>query len=196
MNSKLLLWGLSALAITLSINAADLKSEQDDCKPSSARANGETGVVLWDAPHALPALAFQDGEGKPRSLTDFRGKVLLLNLWATWCSSCREEMPSLDRLQAKLGGRNLEVLALSIDHAGPQAVRDFFREFDVKHLLLYIDPAAKTPTALGVLGIPATLLIDQQGRELGRLLGPAAWDSPAMVQFLEGVIKQKNGEAS
>jgi len=200
MNAKVLLWGLSALAITTSTYATDSKSEMDDCKhpvnSASARAKGETGFVLWEKPRAVPTLAFQDGEGKPLSLNNFRGKVLVLNLWATWCRSCGGEMASLGRLQAKLGGQNLEVLALSIDHAGPKAVRDFVREFGVKHLRLYIDPTAQTPTTLGVIGIPATLLLDPQGRELGRLLGPATWDSQAMLKFLEGVIRQTKGDAS
>lgn len=202
MITKLLLWGLCALVITLSVVAADSKPEMDDCKhpsltnPAGARAKGAPGFAVWDTPRALPALAFQDGEGKALSLADFRGKVLVLNLWATWCRSCREEMPSLDRLQTRLGGHDLEVLTLSVDHKGPQVVRDFFREFGVKHLRLHIDPTAKTPAAFGVMGLPATLLIDRQGRELGRLLGPATWDSPAMVQFLENVIKRTKGQAS
>lgn len=153
-----------------------------------------TGFVLRDTPQPVPALAFQDGEGRPLSLENFRGKVVVLNIWATWCAPCREEMPTLDRLQAKLGGADLEVLALSIDQGGPAAVREFFRAIGIKHLRLYIDPTSQALNALDILGIPATLLIDRQGRELGRLVGIAKWDSLEMVAFLKMVIDQTQGD--
>lgn len=140
-------------------------------------------------PKSVPELKFQDGAGRARSLADFRGKVVVLNLWATWCAPCREEMPALDRLQMKLGGPDFEVVALSIDQQGPQVVRKFFGEVGVKALQLYIDPAAQAGFKLATLGLPTTLIVDRRGREIGRRVGPAEWDAPKLVAELRGMIE-------
>jgi len=132
----------------------------------------------------IPVMQFQDGAGKPRTLADFRGKLVLLNIWATWCAPCREEMPALDRLQAQLGGSNFEVVALSIDQQGPEEVRKFYDEIGVKALQLYIDPSAQASSRLGILGVPSTLLVDPGGLEIGRKMGPAKWDSPQSINEL------------
>ena len=137
----------------------------------------------------LPELQFQDGAGHPRALADFRGKVVLLNIWATWCAPCREEMPALDRLQAKLGGAHFEVVALSIDQQGTQAVRKFFDEVGVKSLTLYVDPSAQAGFKLGTVGLPTTLIVDRAGREVGRRVGPAEWDSPKLVEELRQIVE-------
>lgn len=143
---------------------------------------------LHDAPKTLPVIRFQDGDGQSRTLADFKGKVVLLNIWATWCGPCRREMPTLDRLQGKLGGSNFEVLALSIDRGGPDVVRKFFTEIGIQNLALYIDPSAKAGHALKAVGLPVTLLLDRRGREIGRLVGPAEWDTPEMVSFFRNII--------
>lgn len=138
---------------------------------------------------ALPEIQFQDGAGRPRSLAEFRGKVVVLNLWATWCAPCREEMPALDRLQTKLGGRDFEVVALSIDHQGPQVVRKFYDELGIKALQLYIDPSAQAGFKLATRGLPTTLIVDRAGREVGRRVGPAEWDAPRMVEEMRSMIE-------
>ena len=140
---------------------------------------------IHDAPRALPDVAFEDGEGRKRALSQFRGKALLLNVWATWCAPCREEMPALDRLQLKLGGPSFEVLALSIDTGGTAAVKAFYDEVGVRSLALYADPTMRATAALGAMGVPTTLLIDAQGRELGRHTGPARWDDPEVMRKIE-----------
>lgn len=137
----------------------------------------------------VPNLQFQDASGKQRSLGDFRGKVVLLNIWATWCAPCREEMPALDRLQATLGGPAFEVVALSIDQQGPQVVRRFFDGVGIKSLQPYIDPTAQAAFKLATVGVPATLLIDRSGREVWRRVGPAKWDAAEMVEDLRRVIE-------
>ena len=142
--------------------------------------------ALHPAPRPVPELAFNNGDGKQTTLADFRGKIVLLNIWATWCGPCRREMPTLDRLQAMLGGANFEVVALSIDRAGPDAVRRFYREIFIKNLGLYINSTGKITGTLGIVGIPTTLLINRAGQEIGRLVGPADWDTPDMVTFLKG----------
>ena len=140
-------------------------------------------------PAQVPDLRFQDGFGKDHSLEEFRGKVVLLNIWATWCAPCREEMPALDRLQAQLGGPQFEVIALSIDQQGPAVVRRFFDETGIKVLQLYIDPTAQASFRLATVGVPATLLVDRSGREVWRRVGPAKWDAPEMVQNLSRRIE-------
>jgi thiol-disulfide isomerase/thioredoxin len=143
---------------------------------------------VHEKPRPLRELVFENGGGKKIKLANFRGKVVLLNIWATWCGPCRREMPTLDRLQAKLGGPAFEVLALSIDRAGPGAVRRFYREIGIKNLALYIDSTGKTSPTLSIVGLPTTLLINREGQEVGRLVGPAEWDTPKMVAFLKGLL--------
>lgn len=149
--------------------------------------------VMHEAPKAVSAISFEDQQGQARSLADFRGKVVLVNIWATWCAPCRREMPALDRLQAALGDAEFVVAAVSIDRAGIEVVRKFYADVAVRHLAIYIDRAGKVARELGTFGLPATLLIDREGRELGRLVGPAEWDSPEIVEFLKRVVSQKTG---
>lgn len=149
--------------------------------------------VLHDTPKPVPQVDFQDGDGNPRSLADFRGKVVLLNVWATWCGPCRREMPTLDRLQAQLGGPDFEVAALSIDRAGIGVVRSFYAEVGVEHLAMYVDSSGKAARQLGAFGLPTTLLIDRKGREAGRLVGPAEWDTPEMVAFIRRYLSEESG---
>jgi len=129
----------------------------------------------------VPPLQLEDAKGAKRSLADFRGKVVLLNVWATWCAPCREEMPALDRLQAELGGSGFQVVALSVDQQGPEIAQRFFKEIGVKSLDFYIDRSARAAFQLDAPGLPVTLLIDRQGWEVGRKLGAVKWDSPEVV---------------
>jgi thiol-disulfide isomerase/thioredoxin len=138
----------------------------------------------------LPDIAFADERGSPVSLKDFRGKFVLLNVWATWCGPCRKEMPTLDRLQAQLGSERFQVVALSIDRVGAAAVQKFYTETAVRHLALFIDTTGRAGSTLGLIGLPGTLLIDPHGHEVGRLLGPAEWDSPEMMTFLQSWISR------
>jgi thiol-disulfide isomerase/thioredoxin len=149
------------------------------------------GFVVGDVPTPVPEVRFTDGDGRPRTLADFRGKVVLLNVWATWCLPCREEMPTLDRLQAALGGQSFEVVALSIDRQGAEVVRTFYSEIGVRNLAQHVDASGQALSALAALGLPTTILIDAEGRELGRLMGPAEWDAPEMVAFLKSIVEPK-----
>lgn len=161
-----------------------------------AKAAEPVGVPLHETSRPLPVLAFTDAEGRPRTLADFRGKMVLLNIWATWCGPCRREMPTLDRLQARLGGDRFEVIALSIDRAGIGVVRAFFDEIDIENLRIFIDESGRAARDLKILGLPATLLIGRDGRELGRLVGPAEWDTPEMIAFFETVIAKHTGKGT
>jgi thiol-disulfide isomerase/thioredoxin len=158
---------------------------------SSAGADALQNLVRHKTPVTLPQLHFLDGAGQDRTLDNFRGKVVLLNLWATWCGPCRTEMPILDRLQAELGGPDFEVLPLSIDRRGAEAVRKFYADLGIKHLNIYIDPSSKAGFGLGFLGLPTTILIDREGREVGRLVGPAEWDAPEVIALIKSLIADK-----
>lgn len=144
---------------------------------------------VLETPRPLPDLTFVDGEGDEMSLKAFEGQIVLLNIWATWCVPCREEMPSLDRLQAQLGGPDFKVVPLSIDREGLPAVKAFYEELGLKALGIYVDQSGRASGKLGAAGIPTTLLVDRQGREIGRTVGPAEWDSDDVVQVLQLYVK-------
>jgi thiol-disulfide isomerase/thioredoxin len=140
-------------------------------------------------PTPAPEVAFLDGEGNEVRLADFQGKVVVLNLWATWCAPCRHEMPSLDRLQAQLGGDNLEVVALSMDRGESlDKIKQFFAEVGVEHLAIYRDPKMAASRALRAPGLPTTIVFDKQGNDVGRLLGIAEWDGPEAIALLEAYM--------
>lgn len=136
-------------------------------------------------PKPLPELKFVNSEGREMTLGSFKSRTVLLNIWATWCGPCRREMPTLDRLQAKLGGPDFQVVPLSIDREGLPAVKAFYQELGLKALGIYVDQTGRTTDKLGVVGIPTTLLVDREGREIGRTVGPAEWDSDEVLQVLE-----------
>ncbi len=145
-------------------------------------------------PQAVPELAFTSTDGKPHRLSEWRGKVVLLNLWATWCAPCKVEMPSLDRLQAKFGGDAFAVLALSVDRTGTGKPAEFFSENNITHLAVYNDSESAATAALRASGLPVSLMLDAQGREVARLTGPADWDSPAAIAKVEEFIKANGGK--
>jgi thiol-disulfide isomerase/thioredoxin len=133
-----------------------------------------------DAPPALVGSFAQftanDANGKPTSLADFRGRVVLLNFWATWCGPCVAEMPSLDRLEAALGGEDFIVVAVSEDR-NPAVVEPFFAEHQIGHLAQYHDPGGALASAFGIRGLPTSAVIDRKGNVVGRIEGAAEWDS-------------------
>lgn len=161
--------------------------------PPNAQKEGKStrisAFVKKAAPEALADVVFQGADGQAVKLSDFKGKTILLNLWATWCSPCRKEMPALDRLQKELGSDKFEVVALAVDRSGAEAAKKFLDEIKVTHLKLYVDPTAKAGTALKALGLPTTILIDAEGRELGRMAGPAEWDDEASKTLIRAALQ-------
>jgi thiol-disulfide isomerase/thioredoxin len=153
-------------------------------------------LVIRPQPVDLPPLTFTDADGKPVSLADFSGKIVLLNIWATWCVPCREEMPALDKLDTKLGGNDFQVVAVNIDKGGADKAAAFLKETGVTHLALYTDPSGKLFATLKAVGMPTTLIIDRNGREIARLVGPADWASPEAVKVIEAAIAAQAGAAS
>jgi thiol-disulfide isomerase/thioredoxin len=197
----------AAIAGFTSITLGDFFSRQPAPEPATTTQNtggnlgaastqdgkgGLTKLVFADAPAPLPAdIGFTDDAGAPRSLADYKGKVVLLNLWATWCAPCKVEMPSLSRLQAALGGNDFAVVPVSLDRTGPDAPRKFLASNNLGNLPLLVDASASLANKIGAGGLPATLIIDREGREIARLLGPAEWDGPAAKDVVRAVIAGK-----
>jgi thiol-disulfide isomerase/thioredoxin len=140
-------------------------------------------LALLD-PRALPDVRFADGAGHVRSLADFRGRPVLLNIWATWCVPCRTEMPALARLQRMM--KELVVVPLAIDREGAPTVMAYYARIGIGDLGVYVDPSGGVARALGVPGVPATLLIDRDGRAVGRKIGPADWAAAETVAAIRG----------
>jgi len=166
----------------------------DVAKRIAPLAHGEVAALtVASAPLRLPDLAFEDAEGKPRKLSDWRGKTVLLNLWATWCVPCRKEMPALDELQGKLGGKDFEVVAVNIDTRDPEKPKSFLKEAKLTRLGFFSDQKAKVfqdLKAIGrALGMPTSVLVDAQGCEIGTIAGPAEWASDDAVKLIKAAVK-------
>jgi thiol-disulfide isomerase/thioredoxin len=144
-------------------------------------------LVVRPEPIDLPDFSF-DAAGAPKKLHDFAGKVVLLNIWATWCVPCREEMPALDKLEEKLGGKDFAVVAVNIDKGGAEKAATFLKETGAVRLPLYADPTGKVFATLKAVGMPTTIILDRKGREIARLVGPADWASPEALAVIEAAI--------
>jgi thiol-disulfide isomerase/thioredoxin len=173
------------------------QDEEGAASPGGERASGPLAGLNKGAmaaflarpkPLDLDEVSFVDGEGRTKSLSDWRGKVVLLSIWATWCVPCREEVPMLDRLEAELGGKDFQVVAVNIDRGGGDKPKTFLAETGATHLALYTDPSSKLFGKIKAVGMPTTLLIDREGREIGRLVGPAVWDSPDALALIRAAI--------
>jgi thiol-disulfide isomerase/thioredoxin len=184
-------WTLSVVGVVVLALAAAGVLRELSAPPdagSASPADRKPRMSEAESPKPVPDLKFVDRTGAPRSLADFRGRFVLLNVWATWCTPCREEMPSLDRLQQTLGGADFEVVALSIDRGGVFAVESFYEELDLRALRVYVDSSAEALAKLRAPGIPMTVFVDRRGRELWRVAGPARWDDPGVVARIRGYL--------
>jgi thiol-disulfide isomerase/thioredoxin len=145
-------------------------------------------------PLPAPAISFVDLAGNTVSLSEFTGKIVLVNLWATWCEPCLREMPSLERVQSRLGDK-IAVLAISEDHGGGKTVGAFVDKLGLRSVKIYLDPKSAMERAFKVQGLPTSFLIDREGRVLGRVEGAAEWDAPKLLEILksflgdDGIIK-------
>ena len=176
--------------------------EDGSCRPAAAvarrlapLARGElAALVVAEPPRLIPPLGFQDAAGKPRTLSDWRGRTVLLNLWATWCVPCRKEMPALDALQRELGGPDFEVVAVNIDTRDPAKPKAWLAEAGIKDLTYYADPTAKIFQDLKAIGkafgMPTTLLIDPSGCEIASLAGPAEWASGDALALVQAALRK------
>jgi thiol-disulfide isomerase/thioredoxin len=190
---------IGTLAVLAGVYGIDrLRSNPADtaCQPAVNEAaklaplvHGEVAALtMAQKPFTVPDVAFKDAEGHDHKLGDWRGRTVLLNLWATWCVPCRKEMPALDALQGELGGPNFEVVAVNIDTRDPQKPLNFLKEVGIKHLTYYTDTSAHVyedlKTAGKAFGMPTTLLVNRSGCEIGNMAGPAEWSSPDGVKLV------------
>ncbi len=194
---------IGTLAVLAGVYGIDrLRSNPADtaCQPAVNEAarlaplvHGEVAALtMAQKPFTVPDVAFKDGEGRDRKLGDWRGRTVLLNLWATWCVPCRKEMPALDALQGELGGPNFEVVAVNVDTRDPQKPLAFLKEVGIKHLAYYTDTSAHVyedlKTAGKAFGMPTTLLVNRSGCEIGNMAGPAEWSSADGVKLVSAAI--------
>jgi thiol-disulfide isomerase/thioredoxin len=191
---------VAAVAIYVSLDAQSNTADAA-CAAATERAAALDGLAAGQVAAfrvvansaSMTGVGFQTPGGEPRTLADFAGRVVLLNLWATWCVPCREEMPALDALEATLGGDAFQVLAVSIDTVDtPDGPREFYAEYGIAALELYVDPSARLLSDLRSIGIrgglPTTILLDENGCTLGIVEGPADWAGPDALALIGAAI--------
>lgn len=186
-------YGIGTLAGNPAGDAA-CRQALNTAKRIAPLVRGEVAAVAVSTkPLSLAGLSFQDAEGKSRTLSEWKGRVVLLNLWATWCVPCRKEMPAIEALQKKLGGPDFEIVTVNIDTRDPAKPKAWLKEVGISGLAYYADPTAKIFQDLKIagraFGMPTTLLVDRQGCELAALAGPAEWASADAVNLIEAALK-------
>nr|WP_245444411.1 TlpA disulfide reductase family protein [Microvirga sp. KLBC 81] len=191
---------MGGAAIWYSFGGTSHNSTARECQTAVATgerlqpfAKGEMAAINVDStPQPPPEVAFNGPEGQPMSLSDFKGKTVLVNLWATWCVPCRQEMPALDKLQAELGGADFQVVAINVDTRNPEKPKAWLQENGIKNLAYYADPAGKLLQVLQksghVVGLPTTFVVDASGCEIALLKGPAEWASPDALAFIRTAL--------
>ena len=162
----------------------------DLAKKIAPLAKGEVAALtMATSPLQLPDLAFEDSEGKTRKLSEWKGRTVLVNLWATWCVPCRKEMPALDKLQETLGGKDFEVVAINIDTRDPEKPKNFLKDGGLSKLAYFHDQKAKVfqdlKSAGRALGMPTSVLVDGAGCEIATIAGPAEWASDDAVKLIK-----------
>ncbi len=154
----------------------------------AARAAGLTKLAPLEQPVPVPDTAFVDAEGVQKQLADWHGQVLLVNFWATWCAPCREEMPSLDALQAEMGGEDFAVLTIAAGRNPVPAIQKFYEEQGIENLLVLRDERQVLARGMGVMGLPVSVLIDREGMEVARVIGELDWASPEVKDVIAQMI--------
>ena len=185
-------YGIARVARNVGFDAACLPAVETARRVAPMVKGEVAALATTSVPRRLPELAFQDAEGRTRSLADWRGRTVLFNLWATWCVPCRKEMPALDALQAKLGGDRFEVVAVNIDTRDPEKPKTWLKEVGIEKLGYFADPSAKVfqdlKEAGKAFGMPTTLLIDPAGCEIATLAGPAEWASDDALKVISAAL--------
>lgn len=176
-------------------DTAQCRAAQTKVASLKPLATGEIAALqVTGKPAPVTPVSFQNAKGEKVTLADFKGRTVLLNLWATWCAPCRKEMPALDALQASLGSKDFEVVAVNIDTRNFEKPKQFLDEIKISHLAYYADPSAKIfqdmKAAGKAFGMPTTLLIDPEGCELANLAGPAEWSSPEAIAFVKAALSR------
>lgn len=180
LRSIVLYTALSLFANTVA--AADL---------SAYRTGAMDKLVVFDKPLPVPDLPFNDETGAMHSLADFRGKVVLVNFWATWCVPCREEMPTLNALQREMGGDDFAVVTIASGRNPQGQIDRFFKQSEITDLPRYQDESQRIARGMGIIGLPVSVLIDTNGHEVARLIGEADWNDKAAHDLIKAVIASK-----
>ena len=147
-------------------------------------------LIVRNSPRPLTDFTFSDDSGRSLTLDHFRDTFILVNVWATWCAPCKEEMPALNHLAVLLANKNIKIVPISIDVSGGLSVRPFYERLGLNNLSIYVDPSKNVMDALGITGIPTTVLVGRDGREIGRIVGPAQWDVPESVKRITEIAGQ------
>lgn len=190
----LTIYGAAALVAT-PVLAADLSAAQISAL-KEAREGDMKKLVFHKEPRPRLEKEFQTANGAAKTVSDFEGKVVVLNFWATWCPPCRKEMPYLDALQGEMGGDDFQVIALAMDRASVDKLKDFYLSIGSENLKIYREPTLRIGAEAGVLGMPITIILDRQGREIARLQGEAKWDGPEAKAIIKQVIEAVDAAAS
>ena len=163
------------------------------CLTAEARASDFANrFVAANPPRPMPMMHFTDDKGVAYDLSAYKGRYILLNLWATWCGPCTREMPLLNDLRLRyFDYRRFDVVALTEDHDGIAAAQSFYNRYGLHHLPVYVDTSGQAPALLHARGLPTTLFIDPNGRELGRIEGAADWTAPDAIAFLQSKMKER-----
>ena len=179
---------LPALAVALAVVVTSLNG--------TAKAEEDMAALAWmESPTPAPEVEFTVENGEIRSLADYRGKVIVLNFWAIWCPPCRDEMPSLDRLQASHGSDHFMVMAMSEDRGGEEVIREFYDEIEATALGVFSDPTQRVARDFRVRGMPTTFIIDHNGNLVAKLVGTAEWDSAAALSHILPLVEVAAAEA-
>jgi thiol-disulfide isomerase/thioredoxin len=199
--------GLVALGLVLLATGGYGLYAREDSSPAETAAANDTGeapdrvtrelstgtlaaFVVHPEPKPVGEISFHDREQTPLSLADWKGRVVLVNLWATWCGPCREEMPALAELQRQMGSQDFEVVAISLDRQGAEVANPFLENVGAEALELYLDPSTNVLAGFRAVGLPASILIDRSGREVGRMFGPADWASPEALRLIKAALAE------
>ena len=176
------------LAVLYTALALSANSALADVASAEAAREGSMKKLLFAEPAAVSEIAFTDPEGGEFRLSDFAGKHVLVNFWATWCAPCRKEMPMLSDLQAEFGGDTFEVVTIATGRNSLPGIRKFLEEVGVDNLPIYLDPKSKLGRDMGVLGLPITVILDPEGREIARMRGDAEWNSDSAKAIIRALI--------
>ncbi len=170
-------------ALALGANAAFA-----DVATLEALREGTMKKLVFAEPAEVSQVAFTDPKGGQHRLADWRGKIVLVNFWATWCAPCRKEMPMLDALQAEFGGEDFEVVTIATGRNAIPGITRFFDEVGVERLPVLLDPKQELAREMAVLGLPITVILNREGQEIARLRGDAEWDSDSARAIIAALI--------